>query len=76
MPKRKRLLIKKGTPHPKYPSYKFDSAHLTERKADDREDKLLESPQVDSTRMVRVPKQYLVFSKRATRITPKTPRLR
>ena len=67
-------LIKKGTPHPKYPPFKFDSAHLTDREADKAEENLLESPRVDMTRRIRVPKQHLVY--KHIRITPKRPKLR
>lgn len=79
MPKRKlskKGLIKKGASHPVYPSYKFHSAHLKAKDADKAEDKLLETPQeVDATRRIHVPSQYLVY-KHPVRITPKRPRLR
>lgn len=70
----KKGLIKKGTPHPTYPTYKFDSAHLTDREADKAEEKLLENPRVDATRRIHVPRQHLVY--RHMRITPKRPKLR
>lgn len=81
MPKKKRYrkgLIKKGAPHPTRRSFKFDSAHLTDREADKREDVLLDQPGVKAISRVGVPKQELVYVKRgkSPRITPKTPRLR
>lgn len=72
---RKTGLIKKGAPHPVYPSYKFDSAHLTGADAVKTEHDLLDDPHIDSTRVIRIPKQHLVY-KHSIRITPKRPKLR
>lgn len=71
---RKFGLIKKDAPHPKYPAYKFDSAHLTDREADKAEHDLLDNPRVDATRRIHVPSQHLVY--KHLRITPKRPKLR
>ena len=79
MPKkglRKTGLIKKGAAHPRYPTYKFDSAHLESKDAIKKESELLADPKINMTRVINVPKQYLVYKHRAPRITPKTPRLR
>lgn len=75
---KKKLLVPKGAPHPGYPSYKLDSAHLTDSEADKAEHKLLSNPKsgVDATRRIRVPSQHLVYAHKAPRITPKRPRLR
>lgn len=72
---RKIGLIKKGAPHPKYSTYKFDSTHLTEREASKAESELLATSQVDMTRTITIPKQHLVY-KHPARITPKRPKLR
>ena len=73
---RKTGLIKKGAPHPGHPTFKFDSAHLKSSEAVKKEHDLLDSPKIDETRVIHVPRQYLVYKHRAPRITPKTPRLR
>ena len=71
---RKTGLIKKGDSHPSYPTYKFESAHLTDKDADKAELDLLDKPRVDATRRINVPKQHLVY--KHIRITPKRPKLR
>ena len=74
-PRMRKGLIKKGTPHPGYPTYKFESAHLTDAKADRAEHDILDNPKVDATRRITVPRQHLVY-KHTVRITPKRPKLR
>ena len=79
MPKgkgKKYRIVKKGTPLPSHPKFKLDSSHLTEKKANKREDALLEQRNVKETIMVKVPKQHVIYVQRgkAPRITPKTPR--
>lgn len=74
---RKKSLIKKGTPHPTSPSYKFDSAHLTEKDVRKTEEKLVGDLRVVDYKRVFVPRQHLIYVRRKSpRITPKTPRLR
>jgi len=71
---KRRGLIKKGAPHPRYPTYRFESAHMTDREADKAEYDLLENPRVDATRRIHIPAQHLVY--KHVRITPKRPKLR
>jgi len=74
---KKASLIKKGTPHPTRPTFKFESAHLTEAEADKAEYDLLDNRGVVATRQVVIPKQRLVYAKRSrARITPRRPKLK
>ena len=73
-PKFRKGLIKKGSPLPTRPRFKFESAHLKERDADKAEHDLLDKPKTVETLQIRVPKQTLVYRK--SRITPKRPKLR
>lgn len=72
---RKTGLVRKGTPLPGSPSYRFESAHLTAKEADKAEYGLLEKNDTEATKRLRIPRQILLFRKKI-RITPKTPRLK
>ena len=78
MPKKKGYgkLMKKGAPHPTRKGFKLESAHIKEEDAEKASNKLELKPRVVGVRIMSIPKQYLVWGKRAPRITPKTPRLR
>lgn len=68
--------IKKGSPHPTSPKYKFDSAHLTEKSIEKVESRLVGDPKVVDFKRLRIPAQRLLYVKRGPRITPKRPKLR
>ena len=73
--KHKKILLKKGTPLPGDRKYKFDSAFLKKKPAEERAERLEVRSPVD-TKLICVPRQYLVFKAKVPRISPKVPRLK
>ena len=71
----KKSLIKKGTPFPGKPDYKYDSSHLNKSDADKRQNRLLSDGKAEGGIIVRVPRQHALYQK-PMRITPKRPKLR